>query len=202
MQQGISLKALWQLFFAFCKISPVTFGGGYAIIPSLEEAMVNRYRWCKRDEILDVLSIAQTIPGSVALNAAAFIGYRVAGIPGVLAASIGMLLPTFLIVLVLAVFFIGIKDMPQVRWALFGIAPAVVGLIMFAGLRTIKSSVEDIVCLFLMIGTFLLLLLTNLNPIIILILGGTLGGVLGWIKYKKNEKNKPENDIKRHSADQ
>ncbi|MFC7392934.1 chromate transporter [Scopulibacillus cellulosilyticus] len=202
MQQRLSLKTLWQLFIAFCKISPVTFGGGYAIIPALEEAMVNRYHWCKRDEILDVLSIAQTIPGSVALNSAAFIGYRIAGIPGVFVASLGMLLPTFLIVLGLAVFFLIIKDVAQVRWALFGIAPAVVGLILFAGLRTIKSSVEDIVCLFLMIGTFLLLFLTKMNPIIILVMGGAFGGTIGWIKHKKSVNKEQDNEISRHSVNQ
>ncbi|MDR4281811.1 chromate transporter, partial [Bacillus subtilis KCTC 1028 = ATCC 6051a] len=88
-----------QIFFVFLKIGPITFGGGYAMIPVIEREIVIKKRWIRPQDVADVLVIAQSVPGAIALNSATFIGYTIAGVQGAVAALIGVLLPTFLIVI-------------------------------------------------------------------------------------------------------
>lgn len=119
----------WELFFTFFRIGLFTLGGGYAMLPLIEREVVDRKRWLESEDFLDVLAIAQSLPGPIALNTAVFVGYKVRGIIGSLVASLGTIAPSFGCMVVIASFFVGIKDNPTVAAIFTGIRPAVVALI-------------------------------------------------------------------------
>lgn len=121
-----SLSALFRSFF---KIGLFTFGGGYAMIPLIEAEIINRRGWLARDEFMELLTLAQSSPGPIAINTSVFIGYKVRGLKGAVAASLGATLPSFLIILIVAIFFAGIRHNPVIDAAFKGMRPAVVALI-------------------------------------------------------------------------
>lgn len=121
--------ALFELFRSFFKIGLFTFGGGYAMVPLIEAEIIERRRWLPQGEFLDLLTLAQSSPGPIAVNTSVFIGYKVRGLRGAVAASLGAVLPSFLIILIVAIFFAGIRHNPVVDAAFKGMRPAVVALI-------------------------------------------------------------------------
>lgn len=167
------------IFWAFLRMAPVTFGGGYAIIPVLEREAVQKRRWIAEDEVADMLAVSQTIPGAVALNAAAFIGFRVAGVAGAVAAVIGMMLPTFLIVLALASLLTVYHDHPKVAAALMGMKPAVVALIAYAGFRVSRTAFADKLAIWIAVAAAIVLLLGFVSPIVVIVTGAAVGIAIG-----------------------
>ena len=121
-----SLSALFRSFF---KIGLFTFGGGYAMIPLIEAEIINRRGWLARDEFMELLTLAQSSPGPIAINTSVFIGYKVRGLRGAAAALLGTVTPSFVIILAIAIFFAGIRQNPVVDAAFKGMRPAVVALI-------------------------------------------------------------------------
>lgn len=172
------------LFWTFCKISPITFGGGYAMIPVFSREVVERRKWLEEEEITDLFAISQSAPGAIAVNASIFVGYRVAGVAGALAALAGMLLPAFLVVLALSVSFLAVKDAPKLQAAFQGIRPAVVAMIAYAAIRVGRTSVRDWGTLLLAIGSLALLLGTGLNPLYALAAGLALGAPLAALHLR------------------
>lgn len=120
---------LFELFRSFFKIGLFTFGGGYAMVPLIEAEIIERRRWLPQGEFLDLLTLAQSSPGPIAVNTSVFIGYKVRGLRGAVAASLGAVLQSFLIILIVAIFFAGIRHNPVVDAAFKGMRPAVVALI-------------------------------------------------------------------------
>lgn len=166
---------LGRLFWSFFKMGPVTFGGGYAMIPVFHQEVVEKRRWLEEEEVTDLFAIAQSTPGAVGVNASVFVGYRIAGVSGALAALLGVLLPTFLIVLALSVAFLAVRDQPKIKAAFLGIRPAVVALIVYAGIRVGRTSVKDVATLLMAAGALVLLIVTGINPVFALLLGMVLG---------------------------
>ena len=121
--------SLFELFRSFFKIGMFTFGGGYAMVPLIEAEVIERRRWLAQNEFLDLLTLAQSSPGPIAINTSVFIGYKVRGLKGAVAASLGATLPSFLIILIVAIFFAGIRHNPVIDAAFKGMRPAVVALI-------------------------------------------------------------------------
>ena len=119
----------WDSFKTFFRIGAFTIGGGYAMIPLIESEVVDRHRWIRREEFLDIIAIAQSCPGVFAINMSVFIGYKLRRLPGAISATLGAALPSFLIILLIAMFFTHIKDNPVVESIFQGIRPAVVALI-------------------------------------------------------------------------
>ncbi|MEF3304908.1 chromate transporter [Paenibacillus sp. GYB003] len=182
---------LWPLFWTFCRIAPITFGGGYAMIPVLEREAVHKRRWIKQEDVADVLAVSQTIPGAVALNAASFIGYRVAGVAGAVAAVVGMLLPTFLIVIGLSALLLAFRDNPKAAAALQGMKPAVIAMIVYAGYRMAKTALVDKSTIALAAAAVLLLVLTPLSPILIIVCGALAGIGIGAWKHRHGIETSP-----------
>lgn len=120
---------MWQLFLSFLKIGAFTFGGGYAMIPIIEREVIDRRGWVARADFLDLLTLAQSAPGPISLNTAVFVGYKLRGIGGALAALAGIVLPSFVIILLIALFFNEIRHNAWVDAAFRGMRPAVVALI-------------------------------------------------------------------------
>lgn len=177
------MKLLWSIFFVFFKIGPSTFGGGYAMIATIEEEIVRKKGWMNEEEMGDMISVSGSAPGGVAVNSAAFIGYRLGGVTGAVAAVIAITLPTFLIVFILSGLRLIFKDNVKVEAALKGIHAAVVALIIVAAGKMWKASVLDAVTLVLAAVSLALLLFTQIHPFY-LILGGLTAGVL-VVLYKK-----------------
>jgi chromate transporter len=167
---------LVQLFAVFLKLGPSTFGGGYAMITAIEREIVDKKRWLKPDEVANMVSVAGSAPGGVAVNSAAFVGYRLAGVPGAIIAVTGITLPTFAIVFILSIFGMMFKEIPKVQAALKGVHAAVVALIIVAAFKVGKTSIIDSATLVISAICVLLLLFTPLNSLY-LILGGPLLGV-------------------------
>ncbi|WP_248927460.1 chromate transporter [Paenibacillus hamazuiensis] len=177
-------KLLFGIFWSFFKISPVTFGGGYAMIPFIEREVVERRGWIRSKDIADVFAVSESVPGAIALNSATFVGYRIAGIPGAIAALCGVLFPAFLIVTGLCIAFIEFQDHPKVMAAFKGIRAATVALIVYAGFKIARTAVVDKTTLLTVALTVLLMLWSHLNPILLIMLGAVLGIVFVRIKIK------------------
>jgi chromate transporter len=120
---------LWRLFISFLKIGTFTFGGGYAMVPLIEREAIEKNGWVAREEFLDLLTLAQSAPGPIALNTAVFVGYRIRGLKGALSSLMGIVLPSFTIILLVALFFADIRDNQVVDAAFKAMRPAVVALI-------------------------------------------------------------------------
>lgn len=123
------MRELWGIFWSFLKIGAFTFGGGYAMIPLIQHEVINSRRWLSKGEFLDLLTLAQAAPGPIALNTAVFVGYRQRGYAGALAAVAGVVVPSFTILLLVAMFFADVRDNRWVDAAFRGMRPAVVALI-------------------------------------------------------------------------
>jgi chromate transporter len=173
-----------QLFWSFFKIGPVTFGGGYAMIPLIENEVVHKKSWVKSEDLTDVFAIAGTIPGAIAVNAATFIGYRIAGIRGAIAATLGTLLPTFVIVLLLCGLLSSFQENPYVESAFFGIRAATVALIVYAGIKISRTSLLDKTTFTLAISMVIGMLIFHWHPILVIFLGALLGILIVKIKEK------------------
>lgn len=179
---GRNGKYLGQIFLAFLKIAPATFGGGYAMIPLMEKEVVEKRKWINPQEIGEIFAIAQSVPGAIAINSAIFIGYRLAGVLGAIAAMIGILLPTFLIVIALSILFIFVKDNPYMEAAFTGIRAAVVAMILFAAYKIGLTAVYDKTTLVIMIVTAVILLFLQVHPVAVILAGIALGIVIVKVK--------------------
>lgn len=174
----------WQLFTSFFKIGAFTFGGGWAMISVIEKEIVDRHGWIEREEFLDLLAIAQSMPGILAVNIATAIGDKIGGMKGSIVASLGTILPSFLIILSIAIFLTPetIKNNRVLSAIFMGIRPAVVALIIAPVVTSAKAARLTIKTLWIPLVVALMISL-NLgvvsNPIIYIILGG-MGGYLFW----------------------
>lgn len=120
------------------KIGTFTIGGGYAMLPFIEEEVVNKHHWLDGEEFVNMIALAQAAPGLIAVNSAIFIGHRIAGWKGTVACVLGAVLPSFIIILLIAMFFKEIKDNPTVEAIFKGVRPAVVALIAATVIRLAK----------------------------------------------------------------
>lgn len=180
---SVRIKLLWSIFGVFFKIGPSTFGGGYAMIATIEEEIVRKKGWMNEEEMGDMISVSGSAPGGVAVNSAAFIGYRLGGVAGAVAAVAAITLPTFLIVFLLSGLRHVFKDNVKVEAALKGIHAAVSALIIVAAGKMWRASVLDTATFVLAAAALALLLFTPLHPFY-LIPGGLAAGVL-IVLYKK-----------------
>ena len=123
------MRELLDIFWSFLKIGAFTFGGGYAMIPLIQHEVIHRRRWIEERDFIDLLTLAQTAPGPIALNTAVFVGYKRRGYLGALSAIMGVIVPSFVVILIVAIFFASIRDNAYVDAAFKGMRPAVVALI-------------------------------------------------------------------------
>lgn len=176
------LIILRDLFWTFLKIGPSTFGGGYAMISTIEHEVVEKRQWMGAREISDIFSIAGSAPGGVGVNSSAFIGYRLGKIPGAVAAVLGITLPTFLILIGLSAGYALLQNEPKMISAFKGINGAVIGLIAVAAYRMGRTSLFDLSTKLVTIASLLLLLFTGLNPIFLILIGLVAGNVIMGVK--------------------
>lgn len=183
LKQKEYINIVVQLFIIFFKLGPSTFGGGYALITAIEREIVDKKAWFKQEEMGDMISVAGSAPGGVAVNSAAYVGYRMAGILGAIVAVFAITLPTFSLVVILSILGTLFQDVPKVEAALKGVHAAVVALIIVAAIKIGKTSILDKSTLLLAGTSVLLLLFTSVHSYY-LILGGPIAGV-GIIAIKR-----------------
>lgn len=129
----------WQLFWTYVKIGTFTIGGGYAMLPLIEREVVDKHHWIDEQEFLDMIALAQAAPGLIAVNSAIFIGWKIYRWRGLVATVLGAILPSFIIILVIAMLFRDVREYPVVEAVFKGIRPAVVALIAAAVIRMAKN---------------------------------------------------------------
>ncbi|BBI36709.1 chromate transporter [Cohnella abietis] len=168
-------KLLSSIFVTFLKIGPITFGGGYALIPVIEREVVDRRGWLRTQEIADVFAVAGSVPGAVAVNSATYIGYRIAGIRGATAALLGILLPTCCLMIGLSIFYVQMKDNPKIEAAFLSIRVTVVALIAFAAFKIGRTAVIDSTTGSLAVIASLLLFFGNVHPVYVIAFGAAAG---------------------------
>lgn len=177
------IKQYWELFLVFFKIGAFTFGGGYAMIPLIRNEVVKKKEWLNDSEFIDMLAIAQSIPGPIALNTALFVGNRRIGFKGSLFSAAGIILPSFIIILLIAILFAQFRDNPLVERIFKGIRPAVVALIAAPLLGLSRSAGVNRKNLWIPLVVALTVWLLKISPIFIILAAILLG--LSHLAYLK-----------------
>ena len=167
------------LFKTFTKIGIVTFGGGYAMIPIIESEVVDKNHWMTKEEFLDAIATTQVCPGALAINMSSLLGYKLAKTPGAIVCTLGASLPSFLIILAIAMFFHQFEDNKVVAAMFAGIRPAVVALIAVPTFSLAKSAGISLVNCWIPILSALLIWLLGVNPIWVIIAAAVGGYIYG-----------------------
>lgn len=172
-------KAYWEFFSTFFKIGLFTLGGGYAMIPIIEGEVVDKHHWMKREEMLDLIAVAQSCPGVFAINISIFVGYKLRQTRGALCTALGTALPSFIIILLIAMFFRQFQDNPIVASIFRGIRPAVVALIAVPTFNLAKSAHITLANCWIPIVCALAIWALGVSPILIIILAAAGGYIYG-----------------------
>lgn len=170
-------KTLWQVFATFFKIGAFTFGGGYAMIPLIQKETVENHKWITEDDILEIIAIAESTPGPIAINSATFVGYRTAGVLGSLCATLGVVLPSFIIILAISGVLRQFQDVEAVRFAFQGIRAGVLALLCKALWGMYKKNKKNWASYTIMAGSFLLTGLWDV-PVLPVIIGCAVFGLV------------------------
>ena len=177
------MKRLLTLFITMLKIGMFTFGGGYAMIAILENEIVTRRAWLDREEFLDMVAIAESTPGPIAINSATYVGYRLAGFLGSLVATLGICIPSFVIIYLISLFFDAFLSLSLVAAAFRGIQVAVIYLILSAGVRMLRKMNRTpfniiIVSAVTVAMVTLSIFAVSFSSIFYILISGTLGVIL------------------------
>lgn len=173
----------WTLFLTFVKIGMFTIGGGYAMLPLIQREVVDR-GWLSKEDFVDVFAVTQSLPGIFAVNISIFVGYRLKKTPGAICCALGTILPSFLIILLIALFFTQVRDNEWVERAFKGLRPAVVALIVVPCLTTARSIKLTKLQLIIPMAAALLIWQVGVSPAWI-ILAAIAGGLYYGLKIKK-----------------
>lgn len=173
--------SLWQIFTVFAKIGAFTIGGGYAMIPIIQAEM-SRRGWISDDDLPDIVALSQSAPGVMAVNISIFAGYKLRGFKGSVAATLGSITPSFLIILAIAMFFSAFKDNPYVERAFKGIRPVVISLIAVPMVNMARKSCKAWWAWVLAAGSLVLVAFLNVSPIYIILCVLVLGFSVTYYK--------------------
>ena len=141
------MNTLIDLFFTFCRIGGLTFGGGYAMLPMIQKEIVEEKKWATEEEVLDYYAVGQCTPGIIAVNTATFIGYKVQGIIGAIVATLGVVFPSLIIITIIAALLKNFASYAIIQHAFSGIRVVVIALIISAILKLAKTSIKNSITL-------------------------------------------------------
>lgn len=178
-------NSLWDVFLAFFKIGLCTFGGGYAMVSVIERDLVNNKKWITAEDMMNMLVIAESTPGVIAINSATFVGYKRAGVLGGIVATLGAVMPSFLIISVLSYFILAVQNNIWINAAFRGIRCAVVILIINAVIKLSKPIKKTWLTVLCIVIAFVLSTFLEINAIYIILGSGLLGIIYYGIKYRK-----------------
>ncbi|MCC6016700.1 MAG: chromate transporter [Desulfurococcaceae archaeon] len=177
-------KVLLELFLVFLKIGVVMFGGGYAMIPILRYEVVVRRQWLSEQEFIDLIAIAESTPGPIAINSATYIGYKIGGIAGSVLATAGVVIPSFSIILAIAIGLSRFYTHKVIRGVLNGIRAAIVGLILSAVITVVKGVLKGLpilpmgITIAIAVAVFVSVVILDLDPVVMLGLSALIGLIL------------------------
>lgn len=177
-----------NLFWTFCRIGGLTFGGGYAMLPMLQKEVVETHKWATEQELLDYYAVGQATPGIIAVNTATFIGYKEKGILGAIFATSGVVFPALIIIMSIAGFIDSFSDSNIVQHAFSGIRVAVGVLILNALVKMVKGSVKDILGIILFVATFIISIVFNISVVYIVIASALIGIISDFVNRKRGIK--------------
>ena len=182
------MKELMNLFWTFCRIGGLTFGGGYAMLPMLQKEVVETHKWATEQELLDYYAVGQATPGVIAVNTATFIGYKEKGILGAIFATSGVVFPALIIIMSIAGFIDSFSDLNIVQHAFSGIRVAVGVLILNALVNLVKGSVKDILGIILFVATFIISIFFNISVVYIVVASALIGIISDFVNRKRGIK--------------
>lgn len=184
MKNG-KIKVYLQLLLSFMKIGVVTFGGGYAMIPIIENETSKKRKWISESDLIDVVAISESTPGPIAICAASFIGYKVSGFIGAMCATLGVVLPSFVIIYLISLFLQEFSTYDIVRYAFTGIRAGVLALIIKAVISMYKKAPKHILSYIIMSLSFLLVVFFSTNVLVIILSSAVIGIVASIIERKR-----------------
>ncbi|MCH5185428.1 MAG: chromate transporter [Oscillospiraceae bacterium] len=179
--------SFFRLFMIFFKIGCVSFGGGFAMMPFIMREVVTKYKWVTSEEIVDIFSVSQSMPGSVAVNSIGIIGYRIYGIKGAAAGTLGVVFPAFAVIMLISAFFSGFKDIVYVQKAFCAVRAAVTALILYAAVKLAKDTIPDRFTFAIALLSFIALYAFKLSAITVIIAAIVAGIVCYFVKRGKHE---------------
>ena len=183
-----SYKELAKVFATFFKIGAFTFGGGYAMIPLIQKETVENHKWITDDDILEIIAIAESTPGPIAINSATFVGYRTCGVLGALAATLGVVLPSFLLILGISYVLREFQELKAVQYAFNGIRAGVLALLFKALWGMYKKSPKGWATYVIMAGSFLLTAILDINVLYVIIGCAIFGLVTSLLAERRLQK--------------
>lgn len=182
------IPKMLSLFFTFLKIGLFTFGGGYAMIPLIQRETVDNKKWINDEDMLEIIAIAESTPGPIAINAATFIGYRVGGFFGALAATVGVVLPSFVIITAISFVLAAFQNVVWIRYAFNGIRAGVLALIVKALWSMYKQSPNGIFAYLIMLGAFVVTAFLPVNVIFVILFCAAAGIVQALIVSRRDKR--------------
>ena len=179
---------LLNLFLTFFRIGLFTFGGGYGMIPLIQRETVENHKWISDDDILEVIAIAESTPGPIAINSATYIGYKVAGGWGSFFATLGVVLPSCIIILIISFALREFQDIKAVQYAFNGIRAGVLALIIKAWWGMYKKMPKKLLAYFIAVPAFLATAIFDINVLIVIVCAGVIGLVSSIINNRRAAK--------------
>lgn len=169
------MNILVELFIVFFKLGAFTIGGGIAMLPLLQNTLIEEKKWYTKEEFVDIVAVCQSLPGVVAVNMATYVGYKKKGLPGSLVATLGVILPSFVIILVIANFITAFEDNPYVMGAMAGLRAAALGLVAVAIIQLAPAALKSGWALVAAVSAFVLIGIFNINTAWVILLFVVLG---------------------------
>lgn len=191
------LKNCLALFLAFFKIGLITFGGGYAMIAIIQRELVEKKKWIENDEFLDVIAIAESTPGPIAINSATFIGYKRGGFFGSLFATLGVVMPSFIVIFAISFVFEWFLSLKYVAYAFKGIQACVAYLILAAGIKMFKGLKKSAFNLILFSAATIIMIIFDIlaigfSSVYYILIGGAIGIIVYVISYATEKRDNPD----------
>lgn len=180
------MSRIWALFTSFFKIGAFTFGGGYAMIPLIQKEIGEKHKWITDDDLLDIIAIAESTPGPIAINAATFVGYKTCGFWGAFFSTLGVVLPSFVIIIIISYLLRGFAHIPAVKYAFYGIRAGVLALIVKALWSMYRQCPKNLISYIIMALAFAVAVIFDIN-VIYIIIGCALTGLIASLVAERRK---------------
>lgn len=184
------LRELFELFIIFFRIGGLTFGGGYAMLPMIQREVVQNKKWATDEEVMNYYAVGQCTPGVIAVNTATFIGYKCSGVKGAIAATLGVITPSLIIIMVIAAFIKNFIHLQAVQHALAGINVAVAVLVFNAVIALWKKGVKNVFGFVLFVLGLVVSVFTDISPVFVVIFAIVAGIIYGAVMGRKADDKK------------
>lgn len=182
------LKTLMSIFWTFFRIGAFTFGGGYAMIPLIQRETVESKKWITDDDILEIVAIAESTPGPVAINSSTFVGYRVAGFWGAAFGTLGMVMPSFIVILAISSVLREFQDIQAVQYAFQGIRAGVLALILKALVTMYKKAKKGLFTYIVMASALILVAFVKVNVLVVILCAALAGLIYSYVSLRRASK--------------